>query len=349
MLSSRTRRTRPLPDGADLARSLHVRPGVGIAAHVLQGQGLKILRMRVDQPALILVGRGIKAIRTERGASVTALPGQAVVLGGNQTVDFTNSVPDGTHYEARWLLFDDALLADAHYLGLASQVASRDKPTASVQLLRRVPANLADAFERTGQALALGDKLPGAVARLRVLEVMHWLLEDGIVLRSAPADPGVSIQLRALIAGRLDEAWPAGRVAGDMALSEATLRRRLAAEGTSLTDLPRPFPIRTHRLALRRTGPAVRAAALCPRAGLAAVATGAEGVASARLGAADPGRRAVAGRIGGHRRIPDRQARRWPLQARAGASRLRVLPVLVPFRQRQPAAGDGAHDSSCAA
>jgi len=237
MLSSPTRRPRPLPDGADLARSLHQRPGVGIAAHVMQGQGLKILRMRVDQPALILVDRGVKAIRTERGAGVEAVPGQAVVLGGHQTVDFTNSVPDGTHYEARWLLFDDALLADAHYLGLASQVASRGRPTAPLQLLRRVPANLADAFERAGQALALGDKLPDAVARLRVLEVMHWLLEDGIVLRSAPADPGVSVQLRALIAGRLDEAWPAGRVAAGMALSEATLRRRLAAEGTSLTDL----------------------------------------------------------------------------------------------------------------
>ena len=237
MPSSRTPRLRELPDGADLARSLHVRAGVGIAAHVLQGQGLEILRMRVDQPALILVDRGIKAIRTARGASVRAMPGQAVTLGGNQTVDFTNSVPDGTHYEARWLLFDDALLADAHYLGLASQVEPPGKTPASAQLLRRVPANLADAFDRAGQALALGEQLPDAVARLRVLEVMQWLLEEGIVLRSSPVHPSASVKLRALIAGRLDEAWPAGRVAGDMALSEATLRRRLAAEGTSLTDL----------------------------------------------------------------------------------------------------------------
>ena len=228
---------RVLPDGAELARSLHVRAGVGIAAHVLQGQGLEILRMRVDQPALILVDRGIKAIRTARGASVRAVPGQAVTLGGNQTVDFTNSVPDGTHYEARWLLFDDALLADAHYLGMASQVEPRGKAPASMQLLRRVSANLADAFDRAGHALALGEQLPDAVARLRVLEVMQWLLEEGIVLRSSPVHPGVSVKVRALIAGRLDDAWSAGRVAGDMALSEATLRRRLAAEGTSLTDL----------------------------------------------------------------------------------------------------------------
>lgn len=237
MLSSRTPRLRELPDGADLARSLHVRAGVGIAAHVLQGQGLEILRMRVDQPALIFVDRGIKAIRTARGASVRAMPGQAVTLGGNQTVDFTNSVPDGTHYEARWLLFDDALLADAHYLGMASQVEPPGKAPAPAQLLRRVPANLADAFDRAGRALALGEQLPDAVARLRVLEVMQWLLEDGIVLRSSPVHPSASVKLRALIAGRLDEAWPAGRVAGDLALSEATLRRRLAAEGTSLTDL----------------------------------------------------------------------------------------------------------------
>ena len=237
MLSSSTPRLRELPDGADLARSLHVRAGVGIAAHVLQGQGLEILRMRVDQPALIFVDRGIKAIRTARGASVRAMPGQAVTLGGNQTVDFTNSVPDGTHYEARWLLFDDALLADAHYLGMASKVEPPGKTPASAQLLRRVPAHLAEAFERAGHALALGEQLPDAVARLRVLEVMQWLLEEGIVLRSSPVHPSASVKLRALIAGRLDEAWPAGRAAGDMALSEATLRRRLAAEGTSLTDL----------------------------------------------------------------------------------------------------------------
>jgi AraC-like DNA-binding protein len=241
MASSRNPRLRELPDGAELARSLHVRAGVGIAAHVLQGRELEILRMRVDQPALILVDRGIKAIRTARGAPVRAVPGQAVALAGHQTVDFTNSVPDGTHYEARWLLFDDELLADGHYLGMASQVEpagkTPGKAPASARLLRRVPANLADAFARAWHALALGPELPDAVARLRVLEVMQWLLEEGIVLRSAPVKASLSVQVRALIAGRLDEPWPAGRVAGAIALSEPTLRRRLAAEGSSLTDL----------------------------------------------------------------------------------------------------------------
>jgi AraC-like DNA-binding protein len=75
------------------------------------------------------------------------------------------------------------------------------------------------------------------VARQRVLEVMHWLLEEGIALRSSPQNPSLSAKVRALIAGRLEHAWTADRVAADLALSEATLRRRLAAEGTSLTEL----------------------------------------------------------------------------------------------------------------
>lgn len=227
-----------LPDGAHLARDLCVRPGVGIAAHVLQLRGLEILRMRVDQPALIRVERGIKSVRGERGAAVRALPGQAIILQGNQTVDFTNSVPDGMHYEARWLLFDVALLDDPYYASRAALIESVGKNSSAVRLLSRVTGNLSLAFENAHQSLTADAGIPDAVVRQRMLEVMHWLLEEGIVLRSAPVNPSVSIKVRALIAGRLDCAWTAGRVAGELALSEATLRRRLAAENMSLSELP---------------------------------------------------------------------------------------------------------------
>jgi AraC-like DNA-binding protein len=227
----------PQPDGAELARDLYVRQGVGITAHVLQLRGLEILRMRVEQPALILVDRGIKAVRTERGATVRALPGQAIILGGNQTVDFTNFVPDGVHYEARWLLFDTALLDDAYYASRAAQIASPARNPASARLLAKVSDDLADAFEKARRALAPVSGLPDAIARQRLLEVMHWLLEEGVVLRSALVHPSVSIKVRALIAGRLDIDWTAERIATELALSEATLRRRLASEGTSLSEL----------------------------------------------------------------------------------------------------------------
>lgn len=227
----------PPPDAAAPARSLHVRPGVGTAAHVLQGRELEMVRVRVEQPALIVVDRGIKSVRTQRGAHVRALPGEAIVLDGGQTVDFTNSVPEGAHYEARWLLFDAAVLDDAYYRSRSVQAEPADAGGAAARRLVHVRPGLARAFDTARQSLAPAEDLPDAVARQRVLEVMHWLLEDGIVLRSPPLTPSVSAKVRALIAGRLEQAWTADRIAADLALSEATLRRRLAAEGTSLTEL----------------------------------------------------------------------------------------------------------------
>ena len=116
----------------DPDRSIYAIQGVGAAAHVLQGRELEILRVHVQQPALIFVDRGVKTVRTARGPAVRTRTGQALVLGGGQTVDFTSS--------------------------------------------------------RATRALAAG--LPTAVARQRMLEV-----------------------------------------------SQATLRRRLAAEGSTLTEL----------------------------------------------------------------------------------------------------------------
>lgn len=208
-----------------------------MAAHILQGRGLEILRAHVELPALVIVDRGIKAVRAERGGAVRARAGQAIVLGGNQSVDFTNSVLGGDLYEARWLLFDAALLEDADYQSRCARLAPPDPASASARLLPHVHESLASAFEAARRALAPAVCIPESVARLRVLEVMHWLLEEGFALSTSPVSPGVSVKVRALIAGRLDSAWTTDRVASQLALSEATLRRRLAAEGTTLTEL----------------------------------------------------------------------------------------------------------------
>lgn len=219
------------------ARAIHARPGLGAAAHVAQGRELEMLRIRVDQPVLILVERGIKTVRAERGAQARALPGQAIVLAGGHTVDFRNAVPEGAHYAARWLVFDPALLDDAGYRDAAARIDTAARPTPSVCLLTDVRPALTAAVAHAERALAPEAAIPDAIVRLRLLEAMHWLLQAGIVLQSAPLAQDVSARVRALTAGRLERDWSAGRVARELALSEATLRRRLAAEGTSLSAL----------------------------------------------------------------------------------------------------------------
>ena len=222
-------------DTKALARELHIVPGVGIAAHVLQGAELRILRAHSDLPALIFVDQGIKTVQPERGLAVQANPGQAIVLAGNQTVDFTNAVHPGTCYEARWLVFDRALFDDPYYRDRAARLPTQGAATA--RLLPHAPDNLAAAFTNARHALSPAAGLPEAIARQRALEVMHWLLECGTALHCPPVNASVAARVRALIAARLDHAWTARDVASALAQSEATLRRRLAAENTSLTAL----------------------------------------------------------------------------------------------------------------
>lgn len=238
-------------DGAELAREIHVRRGIGVAAEVRQGPELGRVRVRVEQPALVFVDRGIKTVTPERGKPVRTLPGQAVLVDGNQTIDFLNEVPHGTHYEARWLVFDAALADDAHY---AACVARAARAPAPARLVARVRDGLADAFTRARQALVRDQGLPHAVVRQRVLEVMHWLLEDGLVVRSCPLEAGTAQQVRALIAGHLALDWTTDRVCGELAVSEATLRRRLVAEGTSLKALIVDARMSTALTLLQATG-----------------------------------------------------------------------------------------------
>ena len=223
--------------GAALARTLHVRPGVGVAAHVVQGEGLGIVRIRVERPAVILVDRGIKTVKPARGGAVRALPGQMLLLAGGHTVDFHNRVTDGERYEARWLMFGGTVPDDPYYLATARRQSAAEAPQPPAQVLRRVPSGLAEAFERARRGLAPDPSRPEAVVRQQLLEVAHWLLAEGMVLRVPPDDARVSGRIRAMLSAQLDAEWSSDAIARSLAMSEATLRRRLAAEGVTLREL----------------------------------------------------------------------------------------------------------------
>ncbi|SEK82115.1 AraC-type DNA-binding protein [Roseateles sp. YR242] len=225
------------PSGDELARSLHVRPALGVAAHVIQGAGLQIVRVRVERPALILVDRGVKVVKPANGAAVRALPGQALLLAGGQTVDFHNQVTDGERYEARWLLFGAAVLDDPYYVTSVERLAGARGAAAPARAIRHVSSGLAEAFERSRQGLAPDSSCPDGVVRQQLLEVAHWLLADGLVLQMPPNDPKLSSRIRAMLSTELAGDWGAPGIARALAMSEATLRRRLAAEGVTLRDL----------------------------------------------------------------------------------------------------------------
>lgn len=91
------------------------------------------------------------------------------------------------------------------------------------------------AFERA--VVALDDPLlPERLRAHAVREVVLWLAEAGFGFGSE-RPPCFRDRLRGLLAAAPDAAWTSGEAARTLAVSEATLRRRLAADGPSFGDL----------------------------------------------------------------------------------------------------------------
>lgn len=210
-------------------RALHVRPGVGLAANVVQRSALRFSRLVVERPALIVLRHGTKTLQS-RGRRWTVHGGEAVVLAGGQSFDVTNRLSRAGLFEARWLVWEPAVLE------AFASTATRAPFTTGAKVLRDTGAAFDAAFDRAGDAVSRTDDLPDDVARHRVAELLVWLSSFGIRF-AVPKPATVASRLRALFAGAPADDWTVPHVAGRLAMSEATLRRRLHAEGTSFSDL----------------------------------------------------------------------------------------------------------------
>lgn len=204
------------------------RAGVGTTAGVLQKQALEFKRVLIEQPILIVVEHGSKLLRQPAG-EVLIRAGEAVAIAAGQTVDLVNQPAADGHYRALWLIWDGGLIAE-HALTHAEQPAIRGL----LRLSGRDDAWLA-AFRRAVEAV--GDTaLPLDIARHRAAEALLWLGVHGG--RFAPAESlTVAAKVRRLIGQDLAREWSAAAVAAALAMSEATLRRRLADEATSLSEI----------------------------------------------------------------------------------------------------------------
>ena len=208
-------------------RIIH-RSGVGSSAGIRQWQNLSFKRLFIDHPTLIFVEHGIKVLRWEGGEYVIRA-GDAIAIAGGHTIDFTNHVADDGLYRADWLVCDAALIAE-HAARHPEQIAIR-----SALPIVRPPLEFKAAY-RTAQQAVENDDIPSAVARHRVAEILVWIGLHGGRFEQNETLP-LAVKVRRLIGQDLAKEWGAVAVSSALAMSEATLRRKLAEENTRFGEI----------------------------------------------------------------------------------------------------------------
>lgn len=210
-------------------RAVRARKGLGLTAQIRQHQALQARHVSVDHPMLVNIVAGRKIIRNAKG-EVTVNAGEFMVLTPG-VYDSYNEPEEASPYIADWIIFDPQLLREHEQL----LSGPRPRPLDWMRRIEPVYEGFAHSFRASREALQEEDYVPAAVARLRLFEVLAWLREAGVHL--AERDPEMDQLVRGLIASDPARSWSAAEVASAMAVSEATLRRRLAKLGTSLSAI----------------------------------------------------------------------------------------------------------------
>lgn len=217
-----------IPPTNDEEPRIVIRPGVGAIASVLQRQELAFKRLFVESSVLIYVERGIKSLRWS-GGECTIHAGEAIAMAGGQSVDITNRLAEDGSYRARWLAWDASLIAehtDAHPQQTVIRHALPITP---------MPTEFSTALRHAMQSIEFND-IPVAIARHRLAETLLWIgLQGGRFEQTR--DLSMAVKVRRLITQDIAQEWSASAVASAFAMSEATLRRKLADESTRLSAI----------------------------------------------------------------------------------------------------------------
>lgn len=171
-----------------------------------------------DMSVILRVDSGTKLLAVQGCEPVVVPEGALALLPADVPIDVENRPAKAGLYRSTALLLPGDI------------VAPRGAATRGYCTDLRALAAFARAIELHHQTT------PPALQLHALQEVLLWL--DAAGLRLPPAQGAtVEARIRALIGSEIDRDWRAAEVASHLAMSEATLRRRLAEVGTTLTNL----------------------------------------------------------------------------------------------------------------
>ncbi|MDX6914630.1 helix-turn-helix domain-containing protein [Pectobacterium carotovorum] len=185
-------------------------------------------RFHFYEATLLLVLSGQLTLLEQNGTTVVDTPSQLCLITPDASADLTKT-PGGHDavFRSVFLTFSSTLLA-RFYHRYPEKLAPVYHPAPFTHLA------LDDELTRTLQYLVEGitsNVLSESRLELRLMDMLLVLSERGYHF-GAPPQPGITTQLRALISEEPEHHWTAQSAGRRLAMSEATLRRRLSTEQT---------------------------------------------------------------------------------------------------------------------
>ena len=212
---------------------------------LLQAQGLCTLArprltrghqardFRFFEATLLVVTSGTLLLENSQGRWALDNNASLMAVAKNTQVNVHKALaPDGTPYSALFLNFAPALITEFHqrYSHLLTRPTTVDSCT-----LAPLDEHLNDALQFCLRGIESPD-LSAPQQTHRALGLLLALQERGIVY-PRPSPAGLAERLTHLLAKAPEQPWTAALAGHELAVSEATLRRRLAEEGVNFSTL----------------------------------------------------------------------------------------------------------------
>ncbi|AUX74963.1 MULTISPECIES: helix-turn-helix transcriptional regulator [Sinorhizobium] len=207
----------------------HETPPVVAGAVIRQGGRTCLHRLTNTTPVLIHVRSGNKVV-VIRDTPLLLTAGEFGLLPDHQPMTMENIPKAPQNYEARILPVPRPLFEETY-----ARLAFITPPRTALPV---------KALDLPAEAVALFDfccspenfsRLPAPVATVRLMELITWFALSGAVL-GVQGNPLLQHRLRQMIEAEPARNWTLGQAARSFNMSEATLRRKLAAENTSFTE-----------------------------------------------------------------------------------------------------------------
>lgn len=184
----------------------------------------------VEQPMIIFVQQGRKFLGTDQ-YSIYANNTEAAILSSDQLVNIENTPGDKHDYIADVFVFDKELVQTFYERAFPGIDILNNK---TIDMLE-VSSALRKALIEAKTALQSED-LSDTIIEHRVCELLLWLGEHGVFFTSGKTPTEVE-RVRKLLLSNIANDWKASEVASELGVSEPTLRRHLAKEETSFTEI----------------------------------------------------------------------------------------------------------------